>query len=201
MSIFLKARRTKAVTGVLVLTVALVAVLSGMQIPALNILGGGKSYVPVGVLLPLLGVAGLVSFMTNVPGELEITAVRPVQWYNAIAISVAALSVLVIGALLGVSGLQAHAFAAARNLVGYMGLAMLGQKLVGRHAAILFPVVFAFGTMTAGRRPGGHPWPWAWPLFESEHVPAALVAVAVFLVGLLVTLSRARPVRRPRDVS
>ncbi|WP_433498174.1 hypothetical protein ACQP1K_25240 [Sphaerimonospora sp. CA-214678] len=199
MNIFLRAHRASTSAAGLALAVLLVATLSGLQVPTLNLLGGGKSYVPVGVLLPLVGVSALMSFLTNVPAEVEATAVRPVQRYEAIAVSLAVVLSLAVGALLGFIGLQEHAFAATRNLTGYMGLAVLGHRFLGRHAAVVIPLIFAFACMTAGRRAGGHPWPWAWPMFESRHIPATLVALALYLVGLVFLLSKARPMRRAKD--
>ncbi|WP_405086565.1 hypothetical protein [Microbispora sp. NBC_01389] len=199
MSYFFRARRAGVTMSVLMLSIVLIATLSGLQVPTLNLLGGGKSYVPVSVLLPLIGVAALMSFLTSVPAEMEMTAVRPVRRYEATVITGSIALVIGIGALLTFSGFHVHAFAAARNLTGYLGLAIVGQKLLGRHAAIILPVIFAFVCMTAGRRPGGYPWPWAWPLFESRHVPALVIATACCLTGLLLLASAVRPIRRPKD--
>ncbi|MEV6976770.1 hypothetical protein [Kitasatospora sp. NPDC093806] len=86
----------------------------------------------------------------------------------------------------------------ARNIAGYLGLALLFHPLVGHRPAAAALAVVPLLCSAAGWHPDGRPEPWAWPLHPAES-PTGLAAVALtLLAGTACALLRRHPVTELR---
>ncbi|UIZ17241.1 hypothetical protein [Streptomyces sp. R527F] len=72
----------------------------------------------------------------------------------------------------------------ARNFVGYLGIGLIVQQLLGHLygplAVTLVPVLCAL----IGLAPGGRPYPWAWPLHQAPSVIAATASLLLITSGI-----------------
>ncbi|WP_380284485.1 hypothetical protein [Kitasatospora purpeofusca] len=85
------------------------------------------------------------------------------------------------GGLAYAAGQGALALVLARNIAGYLGLALLAHPLVGHRPAAAALAAVPLLCSAAGWYPDGHPRPWAWPLHPAGS-PAALAAVGLLLL-------------------
>ncbi|WP_130796446.1 hypothetical protein [Streptomyces otsuchiensis] len=159
-----------------------------------NLLAQVSVSVPAAWLLPL--VPAILWCWSEERAALtgEHTAVRAVDRYIA-SLLAAVIGLVALGGVLGlVLNSSGDGLAAARNLTGYLGLALLLSRVVGTRPAGamvgFFPVFCAlFGSGSDG------PFWWAWPINAPGRPVAALIAVGLFAAGLAV-LARS-PAPRP----
>ncbi|GAB3119352.1 hypothetical protein GCM10027160_33220 [Streptomyces calidiresistens] len=151
--------------------------------------------VPAVFLIPVVPVVCWLRGEERVAGPRERGAVRPLVGYRAGVLGTAVLCV----ALAAVAGWWWHdgsdGIAATRNLIGYLGVALLLNALWGPRAATLgvvgFPLVCAmFGADGTGLQA------WAWPLADAGEWVAAVLAVAFLAAGAFTAAvgPRTRPV-------
>ncbi|MFF7456782.1 hypothetical protein [Kitasatospora sp. NPDC008115] len=97
------------------------------------------------------------------------------------------------GGLAYLAGQGALALVLARNITGYLGLALLVRPLIGHRPAAAALAATPLLCSAAGWYPNGHPRPWAWPLHPADS-PTALTAVALLLLtGTTCALLRRHP--------
>ncbi|MFC5661817.1 hypothetical protein ACFP3U_02330 [Kitasatospora misakiensis] len=97
------------------------------------------------------------------------------------------------GSLAYAAGQGALALVLARNIAGYLGLALLVHPLTGHRAAAAALAAVPLLCSAAGWHPDGRPRPWAWPLHPAGS-PYALTAVALLLLaGTACALLRRHP--------
>lgn len=140
------------------------------------------------IVLPLAPAAVIGAGPRAPFGETEVTASRP-------------LPPLRLGHLAGLLMVAAFALAAAntaapgedfrwllvRNGAGYAGLALLGGRLVGAVASWVVPVAYGMFVVVVPVAGALDPdSPWLWPLHPSAERPAALIALAMLLGGLVI---------------
>ncbi|MER5354160.1 hypothetical protein ABT093_27975 [Kitasatospora sp. NPDC002551] len=97
------------------------------------------------------------------------------------------------GGLAHAAGQGVLAVVLARNIAGYLGLALLFHPLMGHRPAAAALAAVPLLCSAAGWYPDGHPRPWAWPLHPAGS-PVALAAVGLLLLaGTVCALARRRP--------
>ncbi|WP_131738599.1 hypothetical protein [Actinomadura roseirufa] len=174
-------------------TVVLVALAGESAVPAPSLVRGALIGTPIALALPLAAAAVLIRAATAGPAVLEDVAVRPARLYGAVLVAAACGGVLAAGVVLTWGGLQPLGFAAARNLLGLTGLALIGNRAHGRAAATVLPTAYLFLTLMVRHGAGPMP-PWLWPLADSSDVAAAVTAAVAFACGLVLHLrARHRP--------
>ena len=166
----------------LVLCFLLAPVLSASELPVPSLFSGLTGGIPVPLVLPVLPACLLLHSLDRPPFETEATASRRMHLWSTGLVATACTTAVLIAVAetlwldfpLGV--------AVARNVIGYVGVGLLTQRLLGaRYAPVvvaLLPLVCAL----IGLGPGGRPYGWTWPLHGSDS-PAAAVA-ALLLLGL-----------------
>lgn len=165
---------------------SLVAVLlvGDTAFPVPNLFGGSSLRLPIMLLLPLAS-SSMVSYCLSRSDRLELTGIRPTRWLDCAVMVTTAVVGLLAGSLIQVAGLNDQGFAVGRNMVGYIGLSLIGAAIVGAQASSLFPVTVALVTSSLGAQVNGQARNWAWPAANAESVLALVLAVATLVLGLL----------------
>ncbi|WP_406094064.1 hypothetical protein [Kitasatospora purpeofusca] len=105
------------------------------------------------------------------------------------------------GSLAYAAGQGALALVVARNIAGYLGLALLFHPLIGHRPAAAALAAVPLVCSAAGWHPDGSPRPWAWPLHPAGS-PYALAAVALLLLaGAGCALFRRHPTTGPHGLT
>ncbi len=174
--------------AVLVAVVTAAVLIGGWEVPVLNVLGGSTISVPIAMFLP---VACAVAFAAGIAraSVLESVAYRQVHYLDLAFVLALSMGALAASALLQYTGLQPYGLATARNVAGCLGLALVGRRLFGVHAAPLPAAGYVFVAAGLGTGAGGRPHPWAWPIAEANSVPAFVLALMILVGGLLVGIA------------
>ncbi len=140
----------------------------------------------VPIVVPLAA-AMMVGASAGAPfGEGEATGGRPLwplrggHLLGLVAIAAAALALAVLR-----WGVPDGAWTLVRNLAGFTGLALLTARVLGAGLSWVVPLGYAILSFLAPR-PGERSSPWAWPALAATDHMAALIALALLLVGLVV---------------
>lgn len=187
MTLWLKTRRPRLIVGSLIFFWVGTWTTGALEVPVPRLLQGVLGSVPLSVFLPLIPVGAVVTGLANSPAELDAAAARRTQWYDAgVVLFVVAVSVMVVVAYPAVAATLGTptALMAARNLTGYLGLALLTLEAVGPMPAAFVPVVFAVVCVTFGTPSSGNPYFWAWPLVLGDHLPSTALASVIFVLGI-----------------
>ncbi len=149
-------------------------------IDAPRLLAGPAAVVPIALLAPLTVAVALAFALEPAGRGPERTAVRDVPARDC-AFAVAALAAV---ALAGLATGAPLAHAAARNTIGFTGVALLAGRALGARAAGLAPVAYLLVLAAVNLRPGGLAELWHWPLQAASSAPAAGVAWGLGIAGL-----------------
>ncbi|MBN6053316.1 hypothetical protein JYK22_15360, partial [Nonomuraea sp. RK-328] len=193
MRTWLRVHRAAQVCVALALTAGLVAVAGDVlvPVPGLESVAG----VPLALIAPLAASSVLVRGALAGTGGPEAVAVRPVRAYRTGMVMVTCAVSLIAG--LGLGEAVPYGAAAARNLVGFTGLAALAA-LWRRDAATAAPAAYLVTAMLLGGGPGAASW-WDWPVAPSPHPATWVVPIACLGLGLAVpALPGVSPRRRSR---
>ncbi|MEV6567167.1 hypothetical protein [Streptomyces kronopolitis] len=90
-----------------------------------------------------------------------------------------------------------EALSLARNCVGFLGVALIVRAALGPGVAAICVAVLPLACAAAGRRPGGSPQPWAWPIQQPVSPLGAGEAAFLFAVGCALVLWKQRPLLNP----
>ncbi|WP_327175750.1 hypothetical protein OG599_10735 [Streptomyces sp. NBC_01335] len=182
-----RAHTTPFTAAVLTATMLLVPLLGGSSLPIPSLLNGASAGIPVPLVLPAIPAALILQALNRVPHVYDTTAVRPVNRYRAGTLTAAALLATVLGLGASCAADSSMPLAAARNLVGYLGIGLIARYLVGHVyapvAIALVPVLCAL----IGLGPGGRPFSWTWPLHEASSPIAAATSLLLLVGGMVVT--------------
>lgn len=142
--------------------------------------------VPVAEIVPLAHAVILATTLFSPMADLEQTSAQPMTRHRALYLVVLLALALGLTALPLVAGATSEVFvSAARNVIGYLGLAMLSARLFGSGLAWLLPLAMFGPTLLLGVGSDNTPEPWAWSLHPSTHTPAMITAVLLWVVGAL----------------
>ena len=174
-----------------ILGVAITLVLVGdLSLPIPNLFGGLHFGVPLALLIPV-AVAIVVAWGLGAGDPLvEAVASRPIRLLDTAYALAAATLMLVVGACIYALGTTTLVLSAGRNVLGYVGLMLVGRRILGTQAAAVLPAGVVIGTALLGRRSDGQPRWWAWPLADADNAWAWGIAVLLLLIGALITLMR-----------
>lgn len=140
--------------------------------------------VPVAEVVPLAHAVILATTLFSPMADLEQTSAQPMGRHRGVYLVVLLVLALGLTALPLLAGATGQVFAsAARNVVGYLGLAMISARLFGSGLAWLLPLGMFGPTLLLGVRSDNTPEPWAWSLHPSSSTSAAIVATALWTIG------------------
>lgn len=173
--------RSRQVPAVLLTLVALAA--AGRAVGGWTFRVGSSEplSVPFATLLPLLQVSALASIVVSVQATAERTAARRVGTVQ-LAVLAAALGLALLLNLWSAAHLTGPStvLSCNRNLLGYLGLALVSARLLGTGLLWVGPLATAVLALTAGRFDGPSR-AWAW-VIQPDGDRVAL-AVSVLLLG------------------
>ncbi|MFI9241437.1 hypothetical protein ACIGXF_02350 [Streptomyces sp. NPDC053086] len=140
--------------------------------------------VPVAEVVPLAYAVILATTLFSPMADLERTSAQPMRRHRAVYLVGLLVLALALSALPLLAGATREVtVSAARNVVGYLGLAMISARLFGSGLAWLLPLGMFGPTLLIGVRSDNTPQPWAWSLHPASATSAALLAVALWLTG------------------
>ncbi|MEU7410835.1 hypothetical protein AB0B40_16175 [Streptomyces sp. NPDC042638] len=140
--------------------------------------------VPVAEVVPLAYAVILATTLFSPMADLERTSAQPMRRHRAVYLGGLLVLALALSALPLLAGATREVtVAAARNVVGYLGLAMISARLFGSGLAWLLPLGMFGPTLLIGVRSDNTPQPWAWSLHPASATSAAVLAVALWLAG------------------
>lgn len=199
MSLWAAARRSLLLTSTGIVFVAAMAVVGTTAVPVPSLGEGFLLPVPLSVFLPLAPVGIAVFCLTNTPPSIETSAVRPVAWFDSIGtIAFTGLVVVLCVGLYGVTDGNVMV-QGARNLVGYLGIALAFLVMLGPRAASFIPAGFAVMVSTFGRTGTASVAWWAWPLAPAWDGAATAQGGFLFLSGVLLLGIAGRPTSNTRS--
>lgn len=193
-----RVRMSLLAVGLLAVIIVVVGELT-ITMPALGSVQGLA--LPASLLSPLIVSTSVSHGLARGDAVVEAAAVRPVHRLDtAYAVSIALLALGVAGGL-HVVGWSTLGLAAGRNALGFIGLAMIGRRFVGRDAASVVPAAAALLIAFFGGDTVGAPEWWAWIArptsdIRSWIIAGGLLAVGVIAVGVSVP-GRGVTARRP----
>ncbi|MGH3715240.1 MAG: hypothetical protein ACRDT4_17520 [Micromonosporaceae bacterium] len=179
--LFVRSRRLLATAGALLAVNA-----AGVTIGAAELRVNEHSDVGLPWLLFLpLASACLIGLSLRSPlHDFDLTAARSLPLWR-----LGQIAALATGSALAITALASQlqgAFgplAAIRNLIGLLGLALLGARLIGGRLAWLLPCLWLLAATTMGDPRSTLP-PWDWPVRHDNDFPAIAVALLLAVAGL-----------------
>ncbi|MFB6890337.1 hypothetical protein ACFCX4_13595 [Kitasatospora sp. NPDC056327] len=187
-----KARAVPVLLAVLAGTFAAGLLFGDGELPALSTHGQAGHFL-VAHVITLLPAVFLLHGLGRGDLRTETVAGRSLRVLDVgLALALAATGAT-CGSLAYAAGQGALALVLARNIAGYLGLALLLRPVAGHRPAAAVLAAVPLLCSAAGRHPDGRPQPWAWPLHPADS-PYALTAVALLLLaGPACTLLRSPP--------
>lgn len=173
----------------------LAAVVIGQTaIPVPTVIGGPAGELLVVQLLGVLPVALLLHGFERGDIRIEAVATRS-STYRLLTLAVGAVAACwLLAAALRAADVP-QGISLARNITGFLGVALILRAAVGTAAATTLVGVLPLACAAAGWGAGGGPRPWAWPV-HPYNSGIALIEVAVLLaVGCALASQRARLLR------
>lgn len=199
MTLWLRVRRARVI-ALVVLAIAMVCVaFDGVLIP-LPTLGSLRGLeVHVATLAPLAVAITLAWGLAMGEGALQRAPTRPIDLLDtAYAGIVAVLSAALFAACQALA-LSHVGVLAARDVIGYIGLMLLGRSLLGSNGAALLPVGMILLVAAFGADGSGDPRGWAWPVLPSSDQGSWVFALGAFAAGLVVSATGLRLTGKPID--
>jgi hypothetical protein len=146
--------------------------------------------VPLSLFLPLAVPVVVAWGLASGDPMIETVASRPLRSLDAGYALAVALAALVLCSLAQALGGGSLALAAGRNTLGYVGLTLVGRRLVGALLAPVLSVGFVLLTSLFGNGISREPRWWAWPLAAPDELLPWILAFALLLLGGAVSLGR-----------
>lgn len=190
MRLWLRVRRVAACLGTILALAVVLIPARQINLPMPDFLEGTGASVPLSFFLPLAVSIAVAWGLTTGDTYAESVACRPVRLLDAayvFFIGVLALATFTVARAIGGTDL---ALAAGRNSIGYLGLMLVGRKILGSNAAPLLPAGFALTAAIFGRdRMLQTRW-WAWPIAPADEVFSWGAALVVFVAGFAMMMWR-----------
>ncbi|NJO83108.1 MAG: hypothetical protein HC828_09995 [Blastochloris sp.] len=164
--------------------------ISDWSITLPSLLGRDGSIIPLPLVLPFAVAIAVAFSLTTGDPLLERVASRPILLLDSLyagSIAVAALLVcLLIEQVFDID----LALETGRNALGYIGLVLLGRRMLGVQVAALVPIVVVLGLALLGISSSGAFYWWSWPFVPDNNLWSWVVMVSLLIVGMLATLIR-----------
>lgn len=190
MKLWLRVRRARQVALTILVFGLLLIPTTALYLPLPNFFGGASLAIPVGFVLPMVVPVALAWSLTQGSSMLEAVASRPIRRFDAAYLLTAGLFAFVLCLLAFIVGKNPIALAAGRNVLGYLGLTLVGSRVGGPTSAALMPAALVMGTSLFGSHSTGYPRWWAWPIASSDRPESWVFALAILILGVAVTLMR-----------
>lgn len=193
MDLWLKARRARLCAITLACVLLAVTIGSSVSVALPVLLGSGRAPVSLGLLSPIAVAVAVAAALGGGLPELERVGVRRVRprdlgYVMAIAMITLASFALLDGMLVS----NSIALEAGRNAAGYVGLAMLGRRLFGSHAAGILPAVYLILASLIRPSTPTLSATWGWMLAPVDNVVSWCTAIGLLMVGAILG-TRQRP--------
>lgn len=190
MTLWLRAHRAHIVAMFAVATGLLVLASGDSAVPIL-VLIHGRAATPLALLAPLLLSVAVGWMLTLGEPAAEATAVRPIKLVATAWTLVAIFFGTAVCLLAGTAGAP-FGYAGARNTLGLSGLTLVGRHFLGRDAAAVVPAGLALISALLGTSAAGQVQAWAWIADPSASSRTWLIAGALLVIGVGVSLIPAR---------
>ncbi|GAA2266252.1 hypothetical protein GCM10010232_68270 [Streptomyces amakusaensis] len=142
--------------------------------------------VPVAAVVPVAFAVVLGSTLYSPMADLEHTAAQPLPLFRRLHLVALTLLAAALTALPMVTGLSADiAGTAARNAIGYLGLAGISARLFGSGLAWLLPLGTFGPTLLLGVAPDNTPEWWAWSIHPLSSSGSLVTAALLWLTALV----------------
>lgn len=143
---------------------------------------------PYFILFPAFVATALVSVVDRGHHLAEARAARPLGRLMILGLHLVLAAVCGIWAMLlqPVWGAPL-AWQGIRSVIGYSGAALIAYRCIGGRIAAAVPVLYALMVGTFGRDAGSVVW---FPLLSADRLDAWCMVAVLWLVGVLVTVSR-----------
>ncbi|MBG0568652.1 hypothetical protein [Actinoplanes aureus] len=153
------------------------------------------SSIPWIMFLPLV-TAVAITFTARSPlHDLDLTAARPLaRWRLTTVIGLSLLATASLTVLAAPLSGAHGTTAAVRNLYGFLGLALLGGRLLQGRAAWVPPMTWCLLTATLGD-PTSHRLAWDWPVRPDDDFTALCIAALLAVAGVVAAAGGTREVR------
>lgn len=195
MTLYLAVRRAPAVLLTVAVMCFLLALAGDVAVPIPTLTGLGLA-LPLSVLLPIAVPIAVTWALEEGEPSLEAVASRPIVWLDLVAaLAVVGAAALIAGGIGATVGPSPESYVAARNAIGYTGLALIARAAFGGGSAPLMPAAYAMGAVLFGTAATGEPHAWAWPISPPDAVSWILALVALAASCLAHLLVRPRPFR------
>jgi hypothetical protein len=184
---------TRRAPWCLLAAIALVAVIGTFGAVTLSVpsLVSSGLPLPVAAVAPLAIPVALSWALTSSDPLVESVAARKLGLLDTgFVVSLTALAIVGVIAT-AIVGRPEIVGLAARDIVGYVGLMLLGRAVLRRDAAAVVPVAYLIVTaFFAGAADADAPW-WAWAIRPADDPTTWVIASLLFATGCLVlTLDR-----------
>ena len=157
-----------------------------------NLFGRDGSIIPLPLVLPF-AIAIVVAFsLTTGDPLLERVSSRPILLIDSFYAGLIALAALLVYLLIEQVFATDLALEAGRNTLGYIGLVLLGHRMLGVQVAALVPIVVVLGLALLGISSNGAFYWWSWPFVPDDNLWSWGVMIGLLLAGMLLTLIRPR---------
>ncbi|MFF8386768.1 hypothetical protein [Streptomyces kanasensis] len=142
--------------------------------------------VPLAAVVPVVHAVVLATTLYSPMADLEETAAQPMRLLRTAHMAATLLYAALLAALPLVAGASAGMTGAAvRNVVGYLGLAMLSARFFGSGLAWLLPLGMFGPTLLLGVGWDNTPETWAWSIHGPASGSAAVIAAVLGAAGLV----------------
>ena len=192
MTLWLRVRHAQAALAALGLFAAITVLAGDVAIAMPAFLAVYGLSVPVVLLAPLILPTVVGWGLQLGEARLERVSTRPISLLDTGFATTIAVLGCVIALAIGALTTSVYAGAAGRNAVGYMGLMLVGQRLIGVRAAPLIPAAVAMLAALAGGDASGQPQWWVWLLKPVDEPSAWIAAIACLGIGVVLSLEPSR---------
>ncbi len=183
MRLWLKVRRAWICVPTVLLTALAIDLSKYLYLSIPNLFGGDMLKLPMPLILGIAICIVLGWGLGSGNPSLESVASRPIQELDmayTLAITLLNLTLCILLHLISNADIV---LAAGRNVLGYIGLMLLGRSLLGSNAATILPTGFVILVGMLGQNQYGRIHRWAWPLAGSEYKLSWVLAIALLIIG------------------
>ncbi|MFE5853428.1 hypothetical protein ACFQ61_09440 [Streptomyces sp. NPDC056500] len=180
---WLHIRAAPAVLAALLAVGTTATLAQSSEVPVPSVIGGLTSGLPLRFLAPVLPVLLILYGQARADRTLEHVAARNVRWFDP------AFATATVALALAASALVPDGLAVARNLAGYLGIALLLRWASTLRVAMALISLLPFAVASLGGHRSNPAW-WAWPLHHASKPSAAAMAFVLFTLGLWTSLQK-----------
>jgi hypothetical protein len=189
MTVWLRARHA-AWWATVAVVLALVAGLAAGRLPSLNLLYRNSEGAPLRLVLPAIVATAILTTLISPTPRAEFTSTRHPSRDLALSGLLAVTSIAVAEATPLALDNAENPGTFSRNLLGLLGVGMIGRVFLPAALAPLLPLAWMIPTLTLGSPEGDV---MTWPLLADATDPRGVAAAAVLLAaGLTAEHTRAR---------